>query len=352
MIESIRKHLIVSCQALKDEPLYSSFIMSKMALAAQMGGAKGIRANSVDDITEIKRTVNLPIIGIIKKDYDDSDVYITPTISEVDDLVKTGCEIIAMDATSSLRPNNIPLDIFFKQVREKYSNQLFMADCSTIEEAINADKLGFDFIGTTLVGYTSQSHKDRIEAEDFKIIREIIKNVSHPVIAEGNIDTPEKARRVLDLGCYSVVVGSIITRPQVITKRFTDMMNELMDKLADKMLPVAQKMSDNRYLSAIRNAFVTVMPIIIGCSIFTLLNSVLLGKGNYLDKWFGIQCNELVNMGGAIVSAGTGEMKKRYGFVYVDRFNDGHGTLERKIKKSYYHYKEIIETNGECLIDK
>lgn len=223
MIESIRKHLIVSCQALKDEPLYSSFIMSKMALAAQMGEAKGIRANSVDDITEIKRTVNLPIIGIIKKDYDDSDVYITPTISEVDDLVKTGCEIIAMDATSSLRPNNIPLDIFFKQVREKYSNQLFMADCSTIEEAINADKLGFDFIGTTLVGYTSQSHKDRIEAEDFKIIREIIKNVSHPVIAEGNIDTPEKARRVLDLGCYSVVVGSIITRPQVITKRFTDM---------------------------------------------------------------------------------------------------------------------------------
>lgn len=223
MIESIRKHLIVSCQALKDEPLYSSFIMSKMALAAQMGGAKGIRANSVDDITEIKRTVNLPIIGIIKKDYDDSDVYITPTIFEVDDLVKTGCEIIAMDATSSLRPNNIPLDIFFKQVREKYSNQLFMADCSTIEEAINADKLGFDFIGTTLVGYTSQSHKDRIEAEDFKIIREIIKNVSHPVIAEGNIDTPEKARRVLDLGCYSVVVGSIITRPQVITKRFTDM---------------------------------------------------------------------------------------------------------------------------------
>ena len=223
MIESIRKHLIVSCQALKDEPLYSSFIMSKMALAAQMGGAKGIRANSVDDITEIKRTVNLPIIGIIKKDYDDSDVYITPTISEVDDLVKTGCEIIAMDATSSLRPNNIPLDIFFKQVREKYSNQLFMADCSTIEEAINADKLGFDFIGTTLVGYTSQSHKDRIEAEDFKIIREIIQNVSHPVIAEGNIDTPEKARRVLDLGCYSVVVGSIITRPQVITKRFTDM---------------------------------------------------------------------------------------------------------------------------------
>ena len=223
MIESIRKHLIVSCQALKDEPLYSSFIMSKMALAAQMGGAKGIRANSVADITEIKRTVNLQIIGIIKKDYDNSDVYITPTISEVDDLVKTGCEIIAMDATSSLRPNNIPLDIFFKQVREKYSNQLFMADCSTIEEAINADKLGFDFIGTTLVGYTSQSHKDRIEAEDFKIIREIIKNVSHPVIAEGNIDTPEKARRVLDLGCYSVVVGSIITRPQVITKRFTDM---------------------------------------------------------------------------------------------------------------------------------
>ena len=97
-----------------------------------------------------------------------------------------------------------------------------MADCSTVEEAIFADELGFDFIGTTLVGYTEQSKHLKIELNDFEIIREIIKKVKHNVIAEGNINTPEKAKRVIELGAYSVVVGSIITRPQLITKSFAD----------------------------------------------------------------------------------------------------------------------------------
>ncbi len=222
MVGEIKKHLIVSCQALEDEPLHSSLIMSRMAVAAMQGGAKGIRANSVKDIEAIKKAVPLPVIGIIKRDYKDSDVYITPTYEDVDHLVQVGCDIIAMDATISTRPGCISLDTFFKKVKEKHPRQLFMADCSTVEEAIYADELGFDFIGTTLVGYTSQSKGDQINADDFKIIRDILKQVKHPVIAEGNIDTPQKAKRVLELGCYSVVVGSIITRPQVITKRFTD----------------------------------------------------------------------------------------------------------------------------------
>lgn len=221
-MEKIHNNLIVSCQALEDEPLHSSFIMSKMALAAQMGGAKGIRANSVEDIHAIKNEVDLPIIGIIKKDYVGTDVYITPTMKEVDALVEEGVDIIAMDATIQLRLNDLSLDDFFKAVKEKYPHQLFMADCSTVEEAIHADELGFDFIGTTLVGYTPQSQNLKIENNDFEIIKEIVKHVKHPVIAEGNIDTPEKVKRVLELGCYSVVVGSIITRPQVITKRFVD----------------------------------------------------------------------------------------------------------------------------------
>lgn len=222
MVGEIKKHLIVSCQALEDEPLHSSFIMSRMAVAAMQGGAKGIRANSFEDIEAIKKAVPLPVIGIIKRDYKDSDVYITPTYEDVDHLVQVGCDIIAMDATISMRPGCISLDTFFKKVKEKYPKQLFMADCSTVEEAVHADELGFDFIGTTLVGYTSQSKGDQINADDFKIIRDILKQVKHPVIAEGNIDTPQKAKRVLELGCYSVVVGSIITRPQIITKRFTD----------------------------------------------------------------------------------------------------------------------------------
>ncbi|KXU46869.1 N-acetylmannosamine-6-P epimerase [Candidatus Stoquefichus sp. KLE1796] len=221
-MEKIHNNLIVSCQALEGEPLHSSFIMSKMALAAQMGGAKGIRANSVEDIHAIKKEVDLPIIGIIKKDYVGTDVYITPTMKEVDALVEEGVDIIAMDATIQSRLNDLSLDDFFKAVKEKYPHQLFMADCSTVEEAIHADELGFDFIGTTLVGYTPQSQNLKIENNDFEIIKEIVKHVKHPVIGEGNIDTPEKVKRVLELGCYSVVVGSIITRPQIITKRFVD----------------------------------------------------------------------------------------------------------------------------------
>ena len=224
MLEDIKNHLIVSCQALEYEPLHSSFIMSKMALAAYQGGAKGIRANTIEDIQAIKKEVDLPIIGIIKQEYEGSVVFITPTIKEVDALVKEGVDIIAMDATIRERPHHIYLDDFFKEIRKKYPNQKFMADCSTIEEAIHADELGFDFIGTTMVGYTEQSKGSKIEADDFAILREIVAKAKHKVIAEGNISTPEKAKHVIELGAYSVVVGSIITRPQLITRSFVEVM--------------------------------------------------------------------------------------------------------------------------------
>ena len=134
-------------------------------------------------------------------------------------------EIIAIDATCELRPEEKTLDEFFKEVKAKYPDQLFMADCSTVEEALHADDIGFDFIGTTMVGYTEHSKNLKIEDNDFEIIREILAKVKHPVIAEGNINTPEKVKRVIELGCYSVVVGSIITRPQLITKKFVDELN-------------------------------------------------------------------------------------------------------------------------------
>lgn len=221
-IENLKGKLIVSCQALPNEPLHSSFIMGKMALAAKVGGASGIRANTKEDIAEIQAQVDLPIIGIVKRDYEDSEIYITPTMKEIDELMEVRPEIIAMDATISTRPEGKSLDEFFHEVKEKYPEQLFMADCSTVEEALHSDELGFDFIGTTMVGYTKQSEGDKIEENDFEILREIVSKVKNKVIAEGNINTPEKARRVLDLGAYSVVVGSIITRPQLITKSFVE----------------------------------------------------------------------------------------------------------------------------------
>lgn len=224
--QQVKGGLIVSCQALPDEPLHSSFIMGRMALAAQEGGAVGIRANSPEDIQEIKSQVNLPIIGIVKRDYQDSDVFITATMKEVEELMTVSPDVIALDATSNLRPNGQTLEELMNEIKEKYPDILLMADCSTVEEAIQADKLGFDYIGTTLVGYTNQSQGLKIEANDFEIIRQILADVDAPVIAEGNINTPEKARRVLDLGVHTVVVGSSITRPQTITKTFVDKINE------------------------------------------------------------------------------------------------------------------------------
>jgi N-acylglucosamine-6-phosphate 2-epimerase len=226
-IESVRGKLIVSCQALPSEPLHSSYIMGRMAYAAKVGGAKGIRANTKEDIAEIQKTTGLPVIGIVKRDYEDSTVYITPTMKEVEELMEVKPEIIALDATGAVRPDGVTLEAFFHQIKEKYPEQLLMADCSTVEEALFADKLGFDFIGTTMVGYTPQSKELKIETNDFEIIREILSKATHPVIAEGNINTPQKAKRVIELGCYSVVVGSIITRPQLITKSFVDAIDEL-----------------------------------------------------------------------------------------------------------------------------
>ena len=191
-VENLKGKLIVSCQALPDEPLHSSFIMGRMALAAKQGGASGIRANTPEDIKEI------------------------------DELMEAKPEIIALDATISSRPKGQKLDEFFYEIKEKYPDQLLMADCSTIEEALHADELGFDFIATTMVGYTKQSKDLKIDENDFEILRTILSKVKHPVIAEGNINTPEKLKRVLELGAFCAVVGSAITRPQLITKSFAN----------------------------------------------------------------------------------------------------------------------------------
>lgn len=219
-IAALQGGLIVSCQALPHEPLHSAFIMGRMALAAQQGGAVGIRANSVVDIEEIRRNVDLPIIGIIKRDYPDSEVFITASMAEVDELMSVSPEIIALDARDALRPNGQSLSAFVQAVRAKYPQVLLMADCATWEEMQTADDLGFDFIGTTLVGYTPASQGQLIESDDFALIRRAVATLKAPIIAEGNINTPEKVRRVLDIGVFGVVVGSAITRPKWITEQF------------------------------------------------------------------------------------------------------------------------------------
>ncbi|AYB37938.1 N-acetylmannosamine-6-phosphate 2-epimerase [Brevibacillus laterosporus] len=226
-IKAQMKHgLVVSCQALPDEPLHSAFIMGRMARAAEEGGAVGIRANTKEDIAEIKKQVNLPIMGIVKRDYPDSEIYITPTMKEIDELIEIGCEIIALDATDRIRPIGKTLEQFVQEVKEKYPHQLLMADIATLQEAKKAEELGFDFVSTTLVGYTPQSIGHRLYDNDFALLKEMLTCISVPMIAEGNILTPDMAKRCLELGVYAVVVGGAITRPQQITKRFVDQISK------------------------------------------------------------------------------------------------------------------------------
>lgn len=218
ILQQIEGQLIVSCQALPDEPLHSPYIMGKMALAAKLGGAGGIRANGIDDIKEIKKHVDLPIIGIIKKNYQNSSVFITPTIEEINALYNEGVDIIAMDATSRVRPDGTTIDEFFPLIKEKYPDQLFMADCSTFEEGMKAAELGFDLVGTTLSGYTEYT-KDT-ELPNFVLLEKLVHNSPVPVVAEGGIWTPEQLKKAFDLGVFTAVVGTAITRPMEITKRF------------------------------------------------------------------------------------------------------------------------------------
>ncbi|WP_212391775.1 N-acetylmannosamine-6-phosphate 2-epimerase [Sporosarcina beigongshangi] len=222
MLNKIKNGLVASCQALENEPLHSPFIMSKMALAAHLGGAVGIRANSAQDIQAIKKEVSLPVVGIVKRDYPDSDVFITATQKEVDELIESGCEMIAMDATLRQRPHGEKLKSLVDYIKENHPNIQLMADISTLEDALEAERLGFDCVSTTLYGYTNETSGCKLYENDFDFIKVILNNVRIPVIAEGNILTPEMAKTVISLGAHSVVVGGAISRPQQITSRFVD----------------------------------------------------------------------------------------------------------------------------------
>ena len=217
VLDQIKGKVVVSCQALPEEPLHSSYIMSRMAVAAKQGGAAGIRAQSVEDINAIMEVCDLPMIGIIKRNYPDSDVYITASMKEIEELLTTKCQIIALDATDRPRPNGEKTEDLVARIHE--AGRLAMADCSTYEECAKAQEIGFDIISTTLCGYTPYSKK--VDGPNFEQLKKCVDTLTVPVIAEGKINTPEDLRRVYEeCGVFSAVVGGAITRPQQITARF------------------------------------------------------------------------------------------------------------------------------------
>lgn len=210
LFSRIEGGLVVSCQALEDEPLHSAEIMARMAEAAMIGGAVGIRCNGVEDTKAIRAKVDLPLIGLWKVGRE--EVYITPTADHALSIIDAGADMVALDATKMRA--NLESDVL---AIHKVGG-LVMADISTYEEALMAADVGVDCISTTLSGYTEWSPQQ--EAPDFDLVNRLSNRLAIPVIAEGRINTPELLEEAFVMGAFAVVVGSAITRPQWITSNF------------------------------------------------------------------------------------------------------------------------------------
>ena len=225
ILESFRNGLIVSCQVQPDDPIYSEEFVVKMAKAAEWGGAVGLRANIPDQIKAIKREVNLPLIGLWKIWHDDTDVFITPTLEAAQAVWEAGAEIIALDCTEQITHEGRPAYELLPILKKEIPEAIIFADVSTYDEGVRAVELGADIVGPTLYGYTAATkHIEQPDMREFARMCRDFKDKTY-VIMEGHVYTPEDAMKCLYLGAHAVVVGSAITRPHLITKRFVDLLS-------------------------------------------------------------------------------------------------------------------------------
>lgn len=209
------RQLIVSCQARVDNPLHGPVYMGAMALAARDGGAGAIRANGPADIEAVK-AAGLPVIGI-NKIFGDHPVYITPSFASAKAIVAAGADVVGLDCTLRERDGEAP-ELIVRRIRDELGAEVF-ADISTLEEGIAAADWGATYVATTLSGYTDAT-APKPKEPDLVLIEKLVSRLSIPVIAEGRYNTPEQVRRGFEAGAYSVVVGTMITNPREITRRF------------------------------------------------------------------------------------------------------------------------------------
>lgn len=233
VLEKLREGLIVSCQVQHDDPCYSEDFVLKMALSAKWAGAVGIRANSPEQIRLIKSQVDLPMIGLYKIWHDDTDVFITPTLEAARQVWEAGAEIIALDCTQQITHEGRPAYELLPLVKKEIPEALIFADVSNYEEARRAVEMGADIVGPTLYGYTEATK--HIEAPDLREFARMCRDFGDRafMVMEGHIYSPEDAIKCLYLGADAVVVGSAITRPHLIAKRFVDLMSGLKDNWRD-----------------------------------------------------------------------------------------------------------------------
>jgi len=222
LFSQIRGGLIVSCQALPDEPLYGADLMARMAIAALQGGAVAIRANTPVDIRAIRQAVTIPLIGLYKVDIPHYPVYITPLLEHACQVADAGADIIAIDATARPRPHPGTLADFIAAIHDATGCPV-LADVATHAEGVAAEAAGAELISTTMSGYTDESPQQA--GPDLALVKALASSLRVPLLAEGRFKLPSEVKQAFTLGATAVVVGGAITRPQQITRWFVDELN-------------------------------------------------------------------------------------------------------------------------------
>jgi len=216
-LEPMRGGLVVSVQAPPDSPLASPETMSAIARAAELGGAAGIRAEGPADVRAIKEAVAVPVIGLLKRDLPGSPVRITPRLSDARVVADAGADVVAVDATLRPRANGLTTGDFLAALVAELEAPV-LADVDSLEAAVIARAAGADAVATTLSGYTGDGPTP--ERPDLDLVGRLVEELDCPVLAEGRYATPDDVHAALDAGAFAVVVGTAITDPVTLTRRF------------------------------------------------------------------------------------------------------------------------------------